>query len=265
MNRIDGKNAIILAYHHVCDFWHPTIARVSTKSFKSQLNYLSAEGFRTSTLSEYFSNPQEDQKKKTLLLTFDDALSCFYQNSSSLLLKRGMKATVFVVTNFVGKKGSWDYYDYSGKCRHLTWKELKELNESGFEIGSHSCNHIDLKSASSRKIIHELETSKKMLEERLSVTVNFFSYPFGRFSQKIQEYCMKAGYLGAVTMYPGLVNGNYYGLNRKAVYLFEGQKQFRRKVNYVGSGMENLKLKTINSFSIGTIILNNIKQPSKTT
>ncbi len=257
------NNTVILAYHHICNYWHPTIARVSPKSFKTHIDYLQQEEYSVPTLSEYFSKDSKILQKKNVLLTFDDAHWCIYKNAFEILLERKMRATIFAVTNFIERRGSWDYYDNSGKCRHLNWNELKELSNQGFEIGSHSCSHIDLKSSPSKRIVNELEFSKKTLEDRLGVVVNFFSYPFGRLNKKIEELCLQAGYRGAVTMNPGVVNGNLFGLNRKAVYLFESDRQFHFKVNQGSSMTENIKLKAINSFSMGTIILNNIKNPVK--
>ena len=262
-NRQD--NTVILAYHHICNFWHPTIARVSPKSFKTQIKYLQQAEFSVPTLSEYFNRSFDNLHKKSVLLTFDDGLRCFYKNAYEILLERKMRATIFVVTNFIDRRGSWDYYDSSGKCRHLNWSELKELCNQGFEIGSHSCSHIDLKPSPSKKIVNELEVSKKTLEDRLGVAVNFFSYPFGRLNKKIEELCLQVGYTGAVTMNPGVVNGNLFGLNRKAVYLFESDRQFHFKLNQASSMTEKIKLKAINTFSMGTIILNNLKNPVKST
>ena len=257
-----AANATILAYHHVCDRWHPSIARVTPSSFKTQLNHIVRSGFVTPTLSEFFlSENRKGSATSAALLTFDDGLSCFYNNALPFLLDRSTKATIFVVTDFIGKKCGWDYYSLGNACRHMDWNQLRELVSLGFEIGSHSCSHLDLKSVKVELAKREMVRSKAVLEEKLGVPVNFFSYPFGRANSRLESFCCESNYLGAVSMLPGRVNGNRFSLNRNAVYLFEGDRQFRSKLcvdKY--SKWESIKLKAINYFSIATVILKNINK-----
>ncbi len=259
-NELD-ESACILAYHHVCNNWYPSIARVTTAAFKSQVNHIWQSDLGAATLSEFFLPGKKAGDRQTVLLTFDDALRCFYVNALPVLLDHNLRATVFVVSDFVGKDGGWDYYRSSKACRHMDWAQLRELVELGFEIGSHSCTHVDLKSARLAVAKNEIERSKKILEDTLGVPVNFFSYPFGRADRRLERLCMSAGYLGAVSMRPGMVNCNWYHLNRNAVYLFEKNGQFHAKIKSGKfSQMESIKLRAINSFSMGTIILNGINQ-----
>lgn len=224
------------------------------------MDVLVSEGSSCPTLSTFFLENESYAHGNPVLLTFDDALNCFYDQSMPALMERGLRATVFVITDFVGKSSLWDYYKGGTGCRHLDWGQLKNMSSLGIEIGSHSCTHPDLLSCGARVAEREITMSKGRLEDKLGVPVRFFSYPFGRVNARIEDLCRKAGYSGAVTMMPGSVNGKTFRLNRNAVYLFEGKRPFKKKIGLPAfSKFEQSKLRTINVFSMGTIILNNMK------
>ena len=52
-------------------------------------------------------------------------------------------ATVFVVTEKVGRTADWDALS-STALKLMTWKDLSDLNSKGIAIGSHSSSHKDL-------------------------------------------------------------------------------------------------------------------------
>jgi peptidoglycan/xylan/chitin deacetylase (PgdA/CDA1 family) len=52
-------------------------------------------------------------------------------------------ATIFVPTAWVGRSNDWDRRAFTTR-QHLTWDELRELIRLGYEVGSHTCEHIRL-------------------------------------------------------------------------------------------------------------------------
>jgi peptidoglycan/xylan/chitin deacetylase (PgdA/CDA1 family) len=85
--------------------------------------------------------------------------------------------------------------------RAVTWDELRELNEDGIEIGSHTMNHPILSKINQSRLVDEIEVSKKVLEENLNTKITSFCYPNGRFpdiSDEVVRTVRDSGYLGAV-------------------------------------------------------------------
>lgn len=251
-----NTNPAILGYHHICNHLHPAITRSTVKQFEKQVQFLKTHHYKVPVLSDLLFEDQT-KNKNSVFLTFDDAFSCLYENAIERLVAQEMKATIFVITKYVGQKTHWDYYK-SSKCGQLNWRQLQEIANAGFEIGSHSHTHVDLHSMSKKKVKYEMEYSKKMIEDRLSRPVHFFSYPFGRFNQVLTDLCREAGYKGAITMKPKISRLNMYKLPRSSVYLFDTLAQFNAKLNQ--SFVEQKKLEFINFFSLGTIIVKNFQK-----
>jgi len=248
----------ILAYHHVCDSWIPSIARTTRRQFSRQLSLLRETGRPVLTLSRALSQLKIENQSEAepVVITFDDGLNCFWHNALPDLLEHNYRSVIFVVTGFVGQKNHWDYYGRFNHCHHLSWRELRQLIKEGFEIGSHTHTHRGLTSCSRRQIRFELSYSKKLLEDKLGVPIHYLSYPFGRFNKIVKRIVEEEGYRAALSMNPQISQSERFSLPRTAVYLFETRNSFENKLN--GNG-NPFWLKAINSFSIGTEILVNFR------
>ncbi len=87
----------------------------------------------------------------------------------------------------------------------VTWEQLRQMQSSHIEIGSHSLNHPILTKVARKDLIAEIVESKTKLERRLDKTVNTFCYPNGRssdFDPVAVNTLKQAGYRGAVTTEP---------------------------------------------------------------
>ncbi len=81
---------------------------------------------------------------------------------------------------------------------YLSLKELKAALKEGVEVGSHTDTHPDLPLLPREEWDEEIKKSKQQLEFLLEKTVDFFSYPAGRYNMAVRDYVREAGYLGAV-------------------------------------------------------------------
>jgi peptidoglycan/xylan/chitin deacetylase (PgdA/CDA1 family) len=62
----------------------------------------------------------------------------------------------------------------------MTWAELRELARDPLvQIGAHTLPHPSLKQLSENEAGDEIEKSRAILQEKLSVAVDHFAYPFG--------------------------------------------------------------------------------------
>ena len=128
-----------------------------------------------------------------ILLTFDDGFlsdyTVVYGQSMEAGLVPGFMS--FIPLDFVGTPG------------RMTWEMITELDRRGVVIGSHGMAHIDLTAASDRELERELTVSKSMLEDRLGRSVPLFAFPFGRFSRRVWNAALGAGYTHLFTIQLG--------------------------------------------------------------
>lgn len=81
----------------------------------------------------------------------------------------------------------------------MTWAELRDLVESGHEIGSHSMTHQILVQLEDDRLEHEVAGSRRMLEAELGIPVPSFCYPNGDADERVVRSVQRAGYTYAVT------------------------------------------------------------------
>ncbi|MCG2720940.1 MAG: polysaccharide deacetylase family protein [Thermodesulfovibrionales bacterium] len=197
------KGIPILAYHSI-DNSNSRIS-ISPDIFKVQMEWLKAEGFRVLSLSQLFSaDGKVASSGNFIVLTFDDGLRNFYEEAWPVLNGYGFSATVFVPTDFIGLQASW-YTQYGLKpLPTLNWQEIRNLKEAGADIQSHGCSHRKLTELSLTEVAREMTDSKKVLEDGVGKSVDFFCYPFGEVNQDIVRIARDTGYRGAACMRQGL-------------------------------------------------------------
>src|SRR3989344_9630188 len=84
----------------------------------------------------------------------------------------------------------------------MSWDELKECAQSGFEIGSHTFSHKNLTKLDEAELQEELTRAERTIEEKINEKVEHFSYPFGKYNKKIRELTANQ-YTTAVTTHHG--------------------------------------------------------------
>ena len=86
----------------------------------------------------------------------------------------------------------------------LSTRRVRVLIAEGWEIGAHTLTHPDLTTVSDDRLHREVAGSKRVLERRLGVAVDFFCYPSGRYDARVVSAVRRARYLGATTTREGL-------------------------------------------------------------
>ena len=87
---------------------------------------------------------------------------------------------------------------YIGQPGYLSVEEIKEMVNAGWEVGSHSISHPDLRELDETRLRAEIVDSRHKLEELLGVPVLTFAYPFGYVSDSARRYAREAGYIAAM-------------------------------------------------------------------
>jgi peptidoglycan/xylan/chitin deacetylase (PgdA/CDA1 family) len=90
----------------------------------------------------------------------------------------------------------------------LNWDEIRVMEQSGIEFGSHGLTHSLLDSLDTAEAFRELVESKKTIEENLEKSVCSFTYPNGNYNGDIETLVEKSGYACAFIVGKNPANQN---------------------------------------------------------
>ncbi len=91
---------------------------------------------------------------------------------------------------------------------YMTWGEIKELSQNGIEIGSHGASHSRLSECTDMELINEVKVSKEEIDKNIGGQVVSFSYPHGRWNERVNVAMKQAGYLYITSIGSGVQNIN---------------------------------------------------------
>jgi peptidoglycan/xylan/chitin deacetylase (PgdA/CDA1 family) len=81
------------------------------------------------------------------------------------------------------------------QVKTLSWDQVKEMSQRGFEIGSHSVSHPFLTRVDDEKLTQELKKSKNQIEKICGKKVITIGYPFGDYDNNVIQKAINCGYL----------------------------------------------------------------------
>lgn len=196
----------IIMYHQVTYTDRPQTNWVSPENFEWQMAYLKDHGYNVIRLHELVEAIEEGRSlpRKTAVITFDDGYENNYTQAFKILKKYHFPAIIFVPSDRVNTE------------HYLTWEQIKEMIAAGIDIGSHTRTEAYLPDLMVERQRNEIQASKDILEQNLGITVEYFAYPIGGFSDGIKEIVKNAGYKAACTTNRGYdrFNKDLYELNR---------------------------------------------------
>lgn len=164
-------------------------------NLERKLNILIDNGYTTITTKDLYDNWAygKELPEKPVLLTFDDGYASHFTFVKNLLTRLKVKATFYIIQDRLEMRiYSRDLYG------------LKELYESGQEIGVHTYSHPDLTKLSYEEMYKEISSCKDFLESELDIKVDTFSYPFGIYNDEVIKAVKELGFKTAVTTKEGL-------------------------------------------------------------
>lgn len=215
----------VLMYHHLDQAEGGAV--ITPERFQEHLDTLLDKGYNVITLDDFrsFLKGEEGVPVNAVLITFDDGYESFYKYAYPLLKEREMSATMFMIVKHIGAK--------EGQIPKLDWRQMREMLANGMFFQSHTYDshfyhvvdnkgHKDAVLAAriylsdenrneteveyTARIYKDLKKSKDLLEQELGVHVDFFSAPYGKKNQKVDEAAKKAGFAYIFTIKPGLVS-----------------------------------------------------------
>lgn len=200
----------ILIYHRIDFSTVESQYYVSPIEFEAQMKLLHDWGYTTITTELLVKAINEGAKlpQRPILITFDDGHLNNYTIAYPIMKKYGFSGVLYIVG------------EYIGVSNYMNADQIKEMSLDGWEVGSHSMNHLDLTSLDRQQQQYEIVESRKLLETELGIPIQTFAYPFGIYDQTVINLTYSAGYIAAM--------GTGYTYNQGTLNLFALQ---RRGVN----------------------------------
>ena len=176
----------VLMYHNISK--EKNYTDVDVKAFHNQMKLMKKMGYEAVNLNKMNSK----NYKKKFVITFDDAYQNIHTYAMPILKELDYTATCFFVCNYINKFNSWDSNTkYYQKLPIMTSEQIKVWNDNDFEIGSHSLDHANLNNLDEKEIITQLNESKEYFKNKFNINVESFSYPYGKYNQKIIKFVEK--------------------------------------------------------------------------
>ena len=120
-----------------------------------------------------------------VVLCFDDGNKSDIRTAAPILERHGFRATFFI-TEGLGAVRDKEHF--------LTWKEVRELHEKGFEIGNHTRSHPDMARLPKDRIRQELRhIQKRCVEHSIPAPVSF-CYPGWQHALQVVEVLKEEGF-----------------------------------------------------------------------
>ncbi|MEY9975312.1 polysaccharide deacetylase family protein [Lysinibacillus sp. RC79] len=117
----------------------------------------------------------EATKKPSVIFTFDDAWTSQYELAFPMMLERGFKGNIGVISNWVGKE-----------VDIMTESQIEEMYRYGWDMFNHTANHPNLTNVSVETAVNEILSCKRWLNERgYDRASNILAYPYGGHNKEI--------------------------------------------------------------------------------
>lgn len=139
------------------------------------------------------------------VLTFDDGYADFADHALPVLADHGARATVYVVTAYVGGQARWLPFAGERDRPMLGWDDLRAIRHAGIEIGSHGHRHIELDAVPATVAESDVRRSRDALTEQ-GLHPRSFCYPFGYASRRVRNIVARAGFTNACVVGRGLAS-----------------------------------------------------------
>lgn len=185
----------ILMYHYIRELPPKTPDQlgyglsIAPSLFDQQLGYLAKAGYTSVSMEALVSHMSKGSPlpAKPIVLSFDDGYADFYTAALPVLKKHHFTATAYLVVDFLGRPG------------YMSWQQAQDLRDSGMEIGAHTMDHVDLAIQPLAKAQYQIDGSRRSLQTRLSLPIDTFAYPSGRYNATTVKLAADAGFSSAVT------------------------------------------------------------------
>ena len=155
-------------------------------AFEKLVELVAAKGYKFCSYAKF---ARAANKKNLIVCTFDDAYENVFRNARPVMNAHNFSATVFVCPDLIGKSNDWNHRDEVVRF-HMNKDMLLQLQNDGWEIGSHGLGHYNLLRLSQLELEACLGNSKDILSADFA-DVKSFCYPYGEHKEFIRNMVSK--------------------------------------------------------------------------
>ena len=150
------------------------------QSFEENIKIFLENGYTIISMQDLAdcNSGKAELPSKPIMITFDDGYYSNYEYIYPILKKYNVKASIFIITDNIGK-------EVDG-IKYLGWEECLEMQNSGLiEIFSHSKKHVFYNKLHVRELRDDVIESYKLIEKNLGKQeLHVFAYPYGAYTDE---------------------------------------------------------------------------------
>ncbi|MBI4368701.1 MAG: polysaccharide deacetylase family protein [Elusimicrobia bacterium] len=176
---------------------------VNPERFNWQMEFLKNQGYMSITFADLASGKLPS---KPVLITFDDGYLNQYTDAFPIMQRHGMKGVYYLVADAIGKDNYWHDPKQEPRVALMGLDEIREMRRLGHEFGSHALSHRRLAALPFQEARHEIEGSKKKLEDLLGERMVSFAFPYGNGEDvpELVKTSFDAGYGWVIGIHAGI-------------------------------------------------------------
>jgi len=163
----------VLCFHKISDDFEWRITTYPTTWFKELVYTLVNSGY------EFCLPENAKEKKKPIIITFDDAYLSVYENAIPILSDYGIPFILFPVAGYLGKDNTWDVNLGGIRIKHLDEKQISACLKKNGKLGNHSLTHRSYSLLSKTECINETNLSQEIFQDKFGIKPPYFAPPFG--------------------------------------------------------------------------------------
>ena len=213
----DPPAARVLCYHSVSAF--------EAASFRRQLEWL-ASRYDVVAVEKVLEVARGGRPaaRPTAAITFDDGFRDNFDAAAPVLRQLGLPATFFVVTscraeNARERDEAPDAPDESWPARlFMTWDEVRQLSDDGFEVGLHAHVHRDQAKFTATELRSDLANGIELIRQHIGRRPTHFAWPFGRVVNRHPQLTTILRGLGIGCAFSGVAGNNLPGIDPYFLY-----------------------------------------------
>jgi peptidoglycan/xylan/chitin deacetylase (PgdA/CDA1 family) len=244
--RAPQPGVVVLIYHRV-GAGSGLELDLPTAVFDAQMRELAASG-RVATLDDALARLEDPSATgdDPVVVTFDDGPADFVDTTLPILTAHGVPATMYLATAFVEEQRPFPY-----GAPPLSWSGLRDATATGLvTVGSHTHTHALLDRLDPGAVATELDTSVRLIEDRLGVTPVHFAYPKSVPPTSAADAAVRTRFQSAAlagTRPNPFGRTDPFRLARSPIQAGDGMRWFRAKVDG-GLRFEDDVRRTVNRF-----------------
>lgn len=235
--------AVVLLYHRVGRRSEVEVD-LPRALFAEQMAAVAPRAASLDALLDGLDGPAPKPGTEPVAVTFDDGTADFVDEAVPVLVEHGVPALLYVATAFVEEGRS-----FPDAGAPASWAGLADAVSTGLvTIGSHTHTHALMDRATPTDAVHELDRSRKLIEDRLGIPAHHFAYPKAVLGSPAAEAAVRERFRSAAIA--GTRPNRYgaadpYRLTRSPIQLSDDMRWFRAKLAG-GMGLEDRLRQVLN-------------------